>query len=131
MEKVFLKKSPSFTDKLSRAKRNFSATYDNIKSPDDIRCFDGASPPADLGFKFIVEPLRNRSKMSSVDKIVFSQLLGPGGKLQDVNFVIMDKNGDIQGELKAHKLILSLVSEVFETQFYGPFAESNKQAGNL
>jgi hypothetical protein len=67
--------------------------------------------------------------MSSVDKIIFSQLLGPGGKLQDVNFVIMDKNGDIQGELKAHKLILSLVSEVFERQFYGPLAESNKQAG--
>jgi hypothetical protein len=67
--------------------------------------------------------------MSSVDKIIFSQLLGPGGKLQDVNFVIMDKNGDIQGELKAHKLILSLVSEVFEKQFYGPMAENNKQAG--
>jgi hypothetical protein len=67
--------------------------------------------------------------MSSVDKIVFSQLLGPGGKLQDVNFVIMDKSGEIQGELKAHKLILSLVSEVFERQFYGPLAESNKQAG--
>ena len=30
MEKVFLKKSPSFTIKLSRAKRNFSATYDDI-----------------------------------------------------------------------------------------------------
>ncbi len=41
MEKVFLKKSHSFTNKLSRAKRNFSATYDDIKSPDDIRCFDG------------------------------------------------------------------------------------------
>ncbi len=41
MEKVFLKKSPSFTNKLSRAKQNFSATYDDIKSPDDIRCFDG------------------------------------------------------------------------------------------
>jgi hypothetical protein len=67
--------------------------------------------------------------MSSVDKIVFSQLLGVDGKLQDVNFVIMDKSGEIQGELKAHKLILSLVSEVFERQFYGPMAELNKQAG--
>jgi hypothetical protein len=69
--------------------------------------------------------------MSSVDKIVFSQLLGVDGKLQDVKFVIMNKSGEIEGELKAHKLILSLVSEVFEKQFYGPFAESNKQAGNL
>jgi hypothetical protein len=68
--------------------------------------------------------------MSSVDKI-FPSLLGVNGKLQDVKFVIMDKSGKIEGELKAHKLILSLVSEVFERQFYGPFAESNKQAGNL
>ena len=37
MKKVFLKKSPRFTIKLSRAKRNFSATYDDIKSPDGIR----------------------------------------------------------------------------------------------
>jgi hypothetical protein len=41
METLFLKKSPSFTNKLSRAKQNFSVTYDDIKSPDDIRCFDG------------------------------------------------------------------------------------------
>ena len=67
--------------------------------------------------------------MSSVDKIVFSQLLGQGGKLQDVKFVIMDGSGEIQGELKAHKLILSLVSEVFERQFYGLLAGSNNQAG--
>jgi hypothetical protein len=70
-------------------------------------------------------------KMSSVDKIVFPALLGQDGRLQDVKFVIMGKSGEIEGELKAHKLILSLVSEVFERQFYGPFAESNKQAGNL
>ena len=30
-------KSHSFTNKLSRAKRNVSVTYDDIKSPDDIR----------------------------------------------------------------------------------------------
>ncbi len=41
METLFLKKSPSFTNKLGRAKHNFSVTYDDIKSPDDIRCFDG------------------------------------------------------------------------------------------
>jgi hypothetical protein len=67
--------------------------------------------------------------MSSVDKIVFSKLLGVDGKLQDVKFIIMDESEEIQGELKAHKLILSLVSEVFERQFYGPMAENNKQAG--
>ncbi len=67
--------------------------------------------------------------MSSVDKIVFSELLGENGKLQDVKFAIMGKSGEIEGELKAHKLILSLVSEVFEKQFYGPMAENNKQAG--
>ena len=37
METLFLKKSLSFTNKLSRAKRNVSVTYDDIKSPDGIR----------------------------------------------------------------------------------------------
>jgi len=55
----------------------------------------------------------------------------PKPLLQDVHFVILDERGDIKGELKAHKLILSLVSEVFEKQFYGPLAESNIQAGSL
>ncbi len=41
METSFLKKSPSFTNKLSRAKRNFSVTYGDIKSPDDIMWLDG------------------------------------------------------------------------------------------
>jgi hypothetical protein len=36
METLFLKKSPSFTNKLSRAKQNFSVTYDDIKTPDDV-----------------------------------------------------------------------------------------------
>ena len=37
METSFLKKSPILTNKLSRAKRNFSVPYDDIKSPDGIR----------------------------------------------------------------------------------------------
>jgi hypothetical protein len=37
METSFLKKSPIFTNKLSRAKRNFSVPYDDIKSTDGIR----------------------------------------------------------------------------------------------
>jgi hypothetical protein len=37
METSFLKKSQSFTNKLSRAKRNVCVTYDDIKSPDGIR----------------------------------------------------------------------------------------------
>jgi hypothetical protein len=36
-----LKKSQSFTNKLSRAKRNVCVTYDDIKSPDGIRWLDG------------------------------------------------------------------------------------------
>ncbi len=42
METLFSKKSPSVTNKLSRAKQNFIVTYDDIKSPDGIRCFDGS-----------------------------------------------------------------------------------------
>jgi len=68
--------------------------------------------------------------MSSVNKIHFPDLLVDGGKLQDVNFVILDERGDIKGELKAHKFILSLVSEVFQAQFFGPLAAGNKEAGS-
>ncbi len=38
---LFLKKTPSFTNKQSRAERNFRVTYDDITFPDDIRAIDG------------------------------------------------------------------------------------------
>jgi len=41
METLFLKKSTSFTNKLSRAERNLTVTYDDIKARDDIRTNDG------------------------------------------------------------------------------------------
>ena len=41
METQFLKKSNSFTNKLSRAERNLGGTYDDIKARDDIRTNDG------------------------------------------------------------------------------------------
>ena len=41
METLFLKKSNSFTNKLSRAERNLGGTYDDIKARDDIRTNDG------------------------------------------------------------------------------------------
>jgi hypothetical protein len=37
METSFLKKSPIFTNKLSRAKRNCGVPYDDLKSSDSIR----------------------------------------------------------------------------------------------
>ena len=40
MENLFLKKSPGFTNKLSRAEQNVSVTFDNIKVPDD-KSYDG------------------------------------------------------------------------------------------
>jgi len=41
METLFLKKSNSFTNKLSRAEQNLGGTYDDIKARDDIRTNDG------------------------------------------------------------------------------------------
>jgi len=40
-ETLFLKKSNSFTNKLSRADRNLGVPYDDIKARDDIRTNDG------------------------------------------------------------------------------------------
>jgi len=41
METLFLKKSISFTNKLSRAEQNLGGTCDDIKARDDIRTNDG------------------------------------------------------------------------------------------
>ncbi len=41
METSFLKKFPIFTNKPSRAKRNCSVPYDDLKSPDGIRWLVG------------------------------------------------------------------------------------------
>jgi hypothetical protein len=41
METLILKKSPSFTNKLSSAEGNFSGTYDDIRIQDDTRSYNG------------------------------------------------------------------------------------------
>jgi hypothetical protein len=52
---------------------------------------------------------------------------GVGHALHDVVFLILDEIGNVEGQVKAHKVILSQVNEVFEAQFTGPFAELNRQ----
>jgi hypothetical protein len=41
METLLLKKSTSFTNKMSRAKQNIGGTYDDIKIQDGTRSYDG------------------------------------------------------------------------------------------
>ena len=55
METLFLKKSNSFTNKLSRAERNLGGTYDDIKARDDIRTNDGNSY-----LRYHIQPEKNR-----------------------------------------------------------------------
>jgi hypothetical protein len=52
---------------------------------------------------------------------------GVGYDLHDVNFRILDAEGRLAGEIRAHKLVLCLVSDVFKAQFCGAFAEQNTQ----
>ncbi len=52
---------------------------------------------------------------------------GVGHDLHDVNFRILDAEGRLAGEIRAHKLVLCLVSDVFKAQFCGAFAEQNTQ----
>ncbi len=52
---------------------------------------------------------------------------GVGHALHDVVFLILDDAGNVEGQVKAHKLILSQASEAFQAQFCGPFAELSKQ----
>jgi hypothetical protein len=52
---------------------------------------------------------------------------GVGHVLHDVVFLILDEAGNMEGQVKAHTLILSQASEAFQAQFCGPFAELNKQ----
>jgi hypothetical protein len=66
------------------------------------------------------------SSMSTVSRFKFSSLLDESGQfngLHDVVFVILDATGEVAGEIKAHKLLLSTVSEVFKVQFFGPFPD--------
>ncbi len=52
---------------------------------------------------------------------------GVGHDFHDVVFLILDEDGNMEGQVKAHKMILSQASDVFKAQFSGPFAEQNKQ----
>jgi hypothetical protein len=51
---------------------------------------------------------------------------GVGHDFHDVVFLILDEDGNVAGQLKAHKMILSQASEIFKAQFSGPFAEQSK-----
>ena len=52
---------------------------------------------------------------------------GVGHDFHDVTFLILNEAGQRTGEVKAHKMVLSLVSEIFRAQFSGRFAELKKQ----
>jgi hypothetical protein len=51
---------------------------------------------------------------------------GVGHDFHDVVFLMLDEDGNMEGQVKAHKMILSQASEIFQAQFSGPFAEVNK-----
>jgi BTB/POZ domain len=71
--------------------------------------------------------------MSSLPNFDFSKLLDHespeslGVKLHDVEFILFNNTGEVEGTMKAHKFVLSLVSEVFREQFYGTFPDKAKQ----
>jgi hypothetical protein len=78
------------------------------------------------------------SNLSHVSRDHFVQLLdevaegsGVGHDLHDVNFLILDDADQLTGQVKAHKLVLSLVSEIFRIQFTGSFAELNQQENGV
>ncbi len=52
---------------------------------------------------------------------------GVGHDFHDVVFLIMDEDGNVEGQVKAHKMILSQASDIFKAQFSGRFAEQNNQ----
>jgi hypothetical protein len=56
---------------------------------------------------------------------------GVGHDFHDVVFLILDEDGKVEGQVKAHKVILSHASDIFKAQFSGPFAELNKQENGV
>ena len=58
-------------------------------------------------------------------------LCGATHDFHDVNFLILDDADQLTGQVKAHKLVLSLVSEIFRIQFTGSFAELNQQENGV
>ena len=49
-----------------------------------------------------------------------------GSWVRDVKFVVKDADGKVAGEIQASKVLLSLVSEVFRTQFFGTMSEEKR-----
>jgi len=77
---------------------------------------------------------RMSTDLSHVRDFHFSRLLeeaargaGVGHAFHDVNFRILDEEGRLAGQVRAHKMVLSLVSEMFRAQFTGSFAELGPQ----
>jgi hypothetical protein len=77
---------------------------------------------------------RMSTDLSHVRDFHFSRLLeeaargaGVGHAFHDVNFRILDEEGRLAGQVRAHKMVLSLVSEMFRAQFTGSFAELSPQ----
>jgi hypothetical protein len=56
---------------------------------------------------------------------------GVGHDFHDVVFLILDEDGNMEGQIKAHKIMLSRASKIFRAQFSGPFAELNKQENGV
>jgi hypothetical protein len=56
---------------------------------------------------------------------------GVGHDFHDVVFLILDEEGIVEGQVKAHKMILCQASDIFQAQFSGPFAEMNKQENGV
>jgi hypothetical protein len=52
-------------------------------------------------------------------------------QLYDVKLVVKDANGVEQGAVQTHKLLLSLISPVFKTQFFGNIKEEKNDRSSL
>jgi hypothetical protein len=84
---------------------------------------------------YVLRELRNMSNLSHVSRDHFLDEVeegsGVGHDFHDVNFRILDDANQLTGQVKAHKLVLSLVSEIFRIQFTGSFAELNQQENGV
>ena len=67
------------------------------------------------------------TRRQKIDVFFVNFLPSHGSWVHDVEFFIQNSDGKTEGEMKANKYLISLVSEVFRAQFFGELAEPSKK----
>ena len=76
------------------------------------------------------ESEKGRQRMPSLKSLNFSDLIDQSRgeeNMFDVEFIVLNKDWNAQGTLKAHKYFLAFISPVFRQQFFGALRNDDRE----